>query len=622
MNEKKRAVTLFASLALIIILGFAIYSNSVKGSFIWDDNLLIRNNTYLRNWSNISKLFSHDIRVSRGGLSKFYRPLQMVTYMADYSIWKLDTRGYHLTNIILHILVAICVFWLINLLFGDLLLSLFAGILFAVHPVHTEAVSYISGRADLLVSLFLLISIISYVKYISSERPIFSLSMGASFVCALLSRENALILPVLLVFYHYLFRIKIDLKKFLPIIIIPSAYILLRLTLLKPLLPEASTGPAIFQRIPGFLAAITNYVRLLFVPVGLHMEYGKKAFTFTDPKVILGLAVLISALTYAIRKRDSNRLILFSVGWFLIALLPQSNLYLINAYMAEHWLYLPSVGFFLLLAGVLNSVWKTRAYGYVSVIIIIGLVAYYSTSTIRQNRYWNNPLVFTERTVRLAPDSAKARNYYGNVLDKLGRKEEAMAAYKKAVELDPIYAEAHTNLGILYNEFGRTEEALKFHKKAISIKPAFAEPYNNSGIIYFRLGKHEEAISSYKRAVEIKPDFAIVYNNMAVAYGKLGKTEEAVALYKKAMEIDSKCTEAYFNLGSLYGSLDRHKEAIAPLKRAIETNPDLAVAYNNLATAYYYEGEYALAIKYCDRAKRLGYPVATQFLDLLKPHRK
>lgn len=605
---------------LIAVVGFIVYANSLDGSFIWDDNHLVRNNVHIRSFSNIPKAFSQDIRVSNGRESKFYRPLQLISYMGDYSLWGLGVEGYHLTNTILHILVALCLFWMSYILFGNKLLSFFAGILFVVHPVHTEAVSYISGRADLLGALFIMLSFIFYVKANEKKKHGPLIIAILMFISALFSKESALVFPVLLLVYHYSFKIRIKPARYIPFILTALFYAILRLTILRALLPAASDGPAFLDRIPGFFVAITNYSRILFFPFDLHMEYGKKLFVFMDPKAISGLAIFASLFFFALRKK--SRLLLFSIGWFFAALLPHSNLYLVNAYMAEHWLYLPSVGFFLIAGKALSKFWIVKPVRGIVIIVIILLVSYFAILTVNQNNYWKDPVAFCEHTLAFAPRSAKAYNYYGNVLDKLGRKEEAHVAYRKVIELDPLYKEAYNNLGVLYKEFGKPERAMALHERAIEIDPNFTGSYNNIGVLHYNEGNFDKAIGSYKKAVEIDPYFAIAYNNMGAAFKKLGEIDKATSLYRKAIEIDSACIEAYVNLGSYYGTGGNHKEAIKYFKQAVVINPELGAGYNNLAIAYYHDGQYDLAVESGKRAMLLGYPVNEKTLTLLNLKRK
>ncbi|MFH0731701.1 MAG: tetratricopeptide repeat protein [Candidatus Omnitrophota bacterium] len=546
-------------LILIIILGCIVYFNSLNGAFLCDDNNLIEDNPNIKSWSNIKKIFTQDIGqnigVAAGGEYNFYRPLQMLTYMADYFLWGQNPTGYHITNSILHILAALSLYWLIGILFSDWLISLFCALFYVIHPVHTEAVSYISGRADPLALLFILLCLAFYIKSASpGKNPILFLSACLSFILALLSKESALILPALLLLYHYAFRKKIMLKRFLPILIIALAYIILRATVLAFTLPDLSTHQPFLKRIPSFFAAVVEYLRLLFLPLNLHMEYGNGNFSFYDLKVIAGIIVTLAGLACILLTRKRNGLVFFSLSWFLLMLLPVSGIYPINAYMAEHWLYLPSVGFFLILAKYLALAYKRKVFKTLSLVIIIIAVAFYSYLTIRQNNYWKGPVGFYEKTLEYAPDNIRVL----------------------------------CNLGNEYWKMGKAKEAVPLLKKAIEINPAYAEPYNNLGSVYVDLGRNEEAIPVLKKAIEINPGYLTPYINLAVAYFNIGDNEKGFELLNKALEI----------------------------------NPNSANTHFTLAVAYFKQNNYALSIKHCDMAIKLGYKVDPKLLRALEPFRR
>jgi len=344
-----RKKSILFSIVLIIILGFTVYGNSLNGKFIWDDEFLIEKNKYIKSWSSIPLIFSEDIGRGGGKEYSFYRPLQMTTYMIDYSLWKLNPKGYHLTNILLHIFVALSIYWLMNIILNNNLLSLLTAVFYVIHPIHTEAVTYISGRADPLALLFMLLCFVFYIKNPPKGIGVYLL-MVLSYVLALLSRENSLILPVLLLLYCYSFKKKLKVKEFFSLVGIACIYVLFRVTVLKAMLTHEAHTTTLFQRLPGFFVAVTDYARLLFLPLKLHMEYGNVLFPWGNLKAILGVIILFALLLYAFKRRKDDNLVFFSISWFFVALLPVSNLYPINAYMAEHWLYVPSIGFFLIAA--------------------------------------------------------------------------------------------------------------------------------------------------------------------------------------------------------------------------------------------------------------------------------
>ncbi len=486
---------------LIVILGLAVYANSLEGKFLWDDEALIEKNARIRDWSNIPKIFSETIGAGTKVNFSSYRPIQIFTYMIDYSLWRLNPKGYHITNTLLHILAALSLFWLISIIFKDNLLSMFTSILFVVHPIHTEAVTYISGRADCLAAFFMLLCFAFYIKQLNSKSLITYILMLLSYILALLSRENSLILPALLLLYHYAFNKKLNVKNFTSILGILFAYILLRATIF---IPSTNTHSFTFsQRLPGFFAAITNYLKLLILPFNLHMEYGLKLFSFQNPKVILGIILLFSLLIFAFKKKTKNNMLFFSMFWFFIALLPSSNLYPINAYMAEHWLYIPSIGFFLIFAKVLTYLYRTKDLKIPAIIFIISLIAFYSFLTIEQNNYWKEPLAFYERTLKCAPDAARPYYNLGKTYVDMGRKKEAIPLFERAIEIDPNYVGAYNNLAVGYYEEGKKQKALPLLKKALEINPNYAEAHSNLAIVYYYKNEHNLAIKHCDKAIEL-----------------------------------------------------------------------------------------------------------------------
>ncbi|MBL7157630.1 MAG: tetratricopeptide repeat protein [Candidatus Omnitrophica bacterium] len=614
--------TLLISIVLIIILGFAVYGNSLKGELIWDDEYLIKSNLYLRDSSYLTKLLTRPIGDGAGIESGSYRPLQMLMHMLEFSLWKLDVMGYHIVNTILHILAALGIFWFIYVLFGDFLMAFLTGALFAVHPIHTEAVAYISGRSDSLVTIFIILSLIFYIKYLHSGRAITYTVMLLCSIFAVLSKENGIILPILLLLYHYSFKKRLKIKSFLPVAGICFFYLFLRMTVLKIPSFQNIYPTTLLQRIPGFFVAITNYIKLLFLPFSLHMEYGYKIFSLNNPKAMFGIAITISLLLICVfRRRKKDNPVFFAISWFFITLIPQSNLYPVNAYMAEHWLYLPSVGFFLILARGLAQLYRKNFKTLFALSIII-LLSFYIYLTVRQNGYWREPIAFYERTLTFAPESPRVYSDFGVAAYNTGRKDKAIELFKKAVELKPDYAEAFNNLGAVCSDIGKHEEAITFCKKAIELRPDYAGAYNNLGVAYNGRKRYEEAIVSYEKSLGMNPDSAEVYNNLGNLYISTGKIDEAIAAYKKAVKIKPDYADVYNNLGNTYKDKGKYEEAIALYKKAISLDPSSADMYYNLADAYNITGREEEAIGFYKKAIEIKPDFKRATLKLLELGRK
>lgn len=653
MNFKKTLADLFekkttaVAIFLIIVLGLIIYANSLTGQFIWDDEYLVQKNVLIRNWSNLPKILTNEIGAGAGKPFNYYRPLHVASYIIDYSLWGLNVTGYHLTSIILHILVTLCLYWFVLLLYNNRRLSLITSILFLTTPINVETIASISVRGDILSVLFMLLSFIFHINSFRTNKMSLHVLLLLSYILALLSKENALILPALLLLYHYVFKRKINFRIFTLILITTVAYILLRSTILKP---TSSWIIAVPQRMPGFFVAITNYLRILIFPFDLHAEYGEKLFAFTNPKVVLGIALSLALLIYGFMKKKNNGLIFFSIYWFFITLLPVSNVYPLAFYMTEHWLYLPSIGFFLLLAYGLNKLLTKDRLKVATIAFIAAFIIFYSYLTIRQNNYWKEPMSFFQRTLKYTPDSPRINNnlgtlytdigqydkaidylnkairydpYYikaynnlGNVYYKMGNREKAASFYEKALEIDPNYEEAYYNLGIIYNEIGMKEKAEALLKKAIEVNPEYVKAYNNLAVIYIDVKKYKEAIALLHDAVKINPYYAEAYNNLGISYFKLGEKEKALTSYKKAIEVNSEYAEAYNNLGLLYNDMGMKEESILAFKKAIEVLPAYVEAYNNLGTVYRDIGETKKAIEVFNKAVEINPEYALAYYNL------
>jgi tetratricopeptide (TPR) repeat protein len=269
------------------------------------------------------------------------------------------------------------------------------------------------------------------------------------------------------------------------------------------------------------------------------MEYGRKIFACTDIRALIGIGMTASLLLYAVRNRKRAGVYAFAVLWFFVALLPVSNIYPINAYMAEHWLYLPSVGFFLALANAVASLYhKNGVFRRGGLLAIGAITALYAALGIRQNSvYWTDPIRFYERTIRYAPDSFIIYNNLANIYLRTGKNTEAITLYKRSLNLAPRNAPTYSNLGLAYKNIGDIPNAIASYTKAIELNPSHPNGYNNLGNIYKEIGKSREALLLYQKAAELAPDDAGIYYNLASAYKNIGDEAAAAAAHKRANEI-------------------------------------------------------------------------------------
>lgn len=579
-TDKTKALPSKATLiaiGLIVLLGFVIYANSLDGEFLWDDYHLVKNNTYIRDWSSVLNIFTQHVGAGASRMYHFYRPVQIFSYALDYSLWGSNVIGYHLTNVILHILVALSLYWLITILFGDRRLSLITSLFFIAHPIHTEAISYISGRPDPLAALFLLLTLIFYIKDLGEKKTLYLVLGAFSYSLALLSREASLILPLLLLLYHAAFKRRISVRSIILPITLACGYVIVRMSILKSILPEDVGDATALHRLPGTFMAVTNYMRILFMPLNLHMGYGRKLFFWNNFGVIIGVVIIIAMIALAIRKRKSSNLIFFSIAWFSVTLLPYCNIiYPLNAYMAEHWLYLPSIGFFLLAAKAICVLSDKKAFKPFVIGLTVLILMFHSFLTVRQNGFWRDPYKFYKMTLKYVKDSGEVYNNLGVIYGRRGDYKEAIRLFEKSIETDPDYRDPHFNLGKAYNEIGKKREAVIYYRKAIDIDPKLvtAEAYYNLANIYNELEKYNEAIELYKKSLEVEPGLVHAYNNLGLAYFHLGDNETSVGYLKKAIALDPRDPYAYINLAAVYLEEKKYGDAIRYFDKAGELGLD------------------------------------------------
>lgn len=474
----------------IIILIFAAYSGALGNGFIWDDEFLIRDNTAIKSFANIPSVFKTYLAATSGNVNTFYRPVQELSYMADYRIWGDNPFGYHFTNVTLHAACAVMLYFLSLRILGNAFAAFVTALLFGIHPVNTEAVTYVAGRADSLYLLFFLVSFGLFLKSQDALRDNGRLNMNCyalsllSYASALLSKEMALVMPLFLLAYILVFVPRSAVRTKLCALCAPFGGIaLLYMIARKTVLDFSASAPAFSMakynlgiRLLTTCKAITVYLSLLIAPFNLHMERAVakislvfNAATFTALSVTAALFII----TWYFYRR-SKRLFFASI-WFFLGILPVSNIIPINSFIAEHWLYLPAIGIFMIAGTVCGNLFYgdkgTRRTGAVSIVMIASL--FFGILTFERNKDWKDGITFFKNTLKYSPRNTRLHLNFGNVYERLGRLDDAIAEYRKAVETDPNYTEALYNLGCTYLKKGDYHQAKIYFRKALALKPKF-----------------------------------------------------------------------------------------------------------------------------------------------------
>jgi len=581
------------AVGLIIILGVIAYANSFSNPFMWDDENLIVANPYIKNIQLVKNLFTKDLAFGTQ-FSNFYRPLQSLSFELDYYLWGLNPFGFHLTNLLLHIACALVIYFLFCLILPAARpIGLITALLFLVHPIQTEAVTYISGRADPQANLFMFLSIFFYIKHSLKTRPENRSYLLASVVCfilALLSKETALILPLLIFLFELCFlqdslRFRDKLRlRYWPLLLVALIYILLRMTVLNFLQrPLFLSNTGLYLRLLTSAKIFALYLGLLFLPFHLHMERSIPMVSSILDKDVLCASILLLLLVVLIaRSYRYSKLYFFAGVWFFLNLLPVSNIVPLNANMAEHWLYLPSIGLFLLIAAGFNKLLrKTWPIKIVSIVLLSFLLMSYSFLTIKRNQDWKDPQRFFQNILAYNPQSAEAHNCMGAIYQTQQKLDLAVDEFSKAVACDLHNYKSYGNLGAALRKKGERERAIEVYKKALALRPDIPGLYNNLGNVYADQGQWQEAKEMLLKALTLYPEFALGRVNLAKIYRQAGDNASAIKEYKKAINLAPNLVLGHYNLGVVYQGQRRYNLAIDEYKKTIKLSPAHVAAHLN-----------------------------------------
>ncbi len=562
----------------LIIIGFSLYAVNLHNKLFWDDDDWIVNNAYVHDFSHLKEIFTQNILSGFGLNSNYYRPLLLISFAVNYTIHGIKPFGYHLLSNGFHVANGILVFLLLLSAFKRKLPAFLAALLFLIHPLQTETVTYISGRGDPMSVFFMLLALWLFIKAESGKRKWLWLAVSlSSFILAILSRETAVLLPALLmVFYiaflsneRFLKSIGGALSKTLPYWAISAIYGILRLTVLNfnnTLNFYSQTNvytQHLSYRLYTFGHALFEYFKLIFAPVNLHMERNLSVDTsfFQWPVWLVGLAVLglvwwlIFLYRRSLRSRNLEprtynlapfQIWFFGVGWFFVAMLPVSGIVPINAIMYEHWLYLPLIGLFAFAGFYLDKLLsfaksKKLFLFYLLVIILVAYFAFFAVTSIKRNILWGKPVEFYNDILKYNPTSIRILNNLGNTYSAQGDLKNAADVYQRAISSPDgnNFAQPYYNLGNIYRDMGNTDKAIEEYKNAIEVDPNFPFAYQNLAVIYANRGDLNNAAKMLEKVKKLKPYDARVYYNLGLIYVVQNKRDLGLENLNSALKLSS-----------------------------------------------------------------------------------
>jgi tetratricopeptide (TPR) repeat protein len=645
---------------VLFAVGLLVRARGLTGQRIWDDQYLSLENPFIKSPLLILESFRHYLFLE--SFSSHYRPVQNISYFFDYFFWNTDAYGFHLTNVLLHAVSGVLIFFLLRKLLASLWLrttpvavrdrvqkrmpgistvAFFIALLWSVHPVHSAAVDYISGRADSLAFLFaaagwLLIFRARVAKRAAVRWILFGLA-AVSGLLALLSREIACVW-IALFLAHVLF-VERNLTKRARLVAVTVSLLVVGIYAGMRQLPVSRAHPTasgLGAPAQAVLMArsLGDYTRLMFYPGNLHMERtildahgfennaSWRNSVGTEYLSLLGLGALAALVAGCVRRGKGRTVRIFGAAWFLAGYLPISNLIPLNATVAEHWLYLPSVGFLIFLAGC--AVDLPIRFRRASVAFACVAVVALSARSLVRSTDWADEETFYARTVAAGGSSTRAAANLAEVYSRKGRVKEAERVFRRVLELTPDYPMARNNLANLLHKQGRKAEAEALFGSSVKAAVENRRDYPGTWVAAINLAHMkqaegdlagtlkilEQARVDYPETWEVirfqaevlrvskQPDAAILlvknfaqknwwHYEASIALGRLyaeeGNADAATAAWRHASWLDIHDAESLNLIARVRVRQNRLDEAFQIQQRAVARQPDQPRQYRMLS---------------------------------------
>lgn len=594
-------------LLLLISLGLLTYGHSLNADFEFDDYRGIVENTYIKHGERPDRIFQNEDTT---------RFLPNLTFALNYRLSGLNVFGFHLTNVLLHLLASLLVFGLVRVTFktpelkNDPLfrdrdgIALFSSLIFFAHPVQTEAVTYIVQRSTCMATLFYFAAVLLYAqaRLGTKHAPLF---LGTSYLATLagaFSKPIVFTLPLAIVAYEVYFFPKNfgEIKKTAGRVL-PYFAVMVLLAFIALSSQTRSMDPRRFGAIvdlgsklaPGeYLLTqcnvIRTYLRLLVFPWGQTLEYDYPVSrSLFEIQTLASLGLLVFTFLGIFRWFKKQRLLSFSILWFFMTLLVEASVIPLPDVIFEHRLYLPLFGFALFAsAAAFTRARSTRQ----AQTVLIFFLAFLSGATFLRNKTWQDQVVFMENAARKAP--AKPRVIY-NLARAYHRKQDldqAETYYQRTLALSPDDADTYNSLGELYQQKNDAARAEPYFRKALALQPNHEMALINLGVLLRNQGHPMQAMEHYGKALTANPNSAIAHNNIGNIYCFFRRRDAAEDHYRTAAEMNPDLRDVFFNRGNNFFEMRAYTQAIEQYRKAIRLGPD-AETFQNLADAYRMAGD-------------------------------
>jgi tetratricopeptide (TPR) repeat protein len=534
----------YLTIFLIILLA---YFPSLSGEFILDDKFLIKNNPFIQGPHSLYHFFFQEDGIIHGqnwvnSHTGYYRPLVNFTYHIDYLLWGMNPKGFRLTNILLHLVVCLMFFHVLFFLLKNRVVAFWMVCIFALHPVNTEAVSWISSRNNLLVTFFALSSLFFFLKYGKELNPNRLILTLFFFILAVFTKEFGLMLLPFLVIYQYMFfegkrSVSQTFIRFFPFFLFTVIYFILRKIVTGSWITPSGSAD-LFQRLYFVPYLLMWNIKLILAPLDLHGFVAHYPDHYLNWQIVISYVCLIGSIGLFWRVR-TNRLAIFSALAFIISLIPILNVIRLSAVslISMRWLYFPMIFVMLLFGCMIRKALESRSS--LSQAILAVILVYMGMYTYILNKYlWLDENAFYSFEVNHFDNTA----YYGGMGETLfnrGDFAKAEEYFIMAIKNHPEAARNYINYSALLIEKKEAEFALDILKRAENLKMTREERlqwHNNVGSAYFKQNHHKRAIEHIEHAIRINPDKPYLWGNLGVIHAEIGDIDDAIDSLKKGLK--------------------------------------------------------------------------------------
>jgi Flp pilus assembly protein TadD len=568
----------FLPLVILVLVCVGIYFNSLTNIFTnWDDGM-IYSNSEIRNltWDNLKNIFTY----KRGTT---YQPIRVLSYAIDYHFWGLNPLGYHITNILFYVLTCITVFFAIRLLSVRLRkdasqdshqrVAIFGAFLFAAHPVHVEAVTWLAARKEVLQGFFFFLAFYLYLKGSEQSGRMKEITLGLclfSTLLAILSKPSAIVFPAVILIYE-IARRKNQWASFLknhwPFLVLSVFISVIFISVLVKVMVEAGGikpyrgGSFLSNVLVSFYAFLYN-VKLLIVPANYSASY---TLPISNPilsmrtSLFVGMTLFLFALSFWSLKH--TKVLFFSFLFFFVTILPYLNIIPISTLLADRYVFIASFSYCFLLGVGFNRVYAYKNIKFsegffrlLATVLFLFVVTVYSLTTMSQNTIWENSYTLWKNAVEKYPDSNTANALMGVVYMEIGMDDKAAKHLEQAIEILPYDYQSRNNLGIVYGRLNEPHKALQELMTAMRLMPEDDTIKINLSVFYQRQKEYEKAEKVLQYLVSKNPKNAQLHFRLGLVYRDAEQYDQAASEFLKSSELAPEIINPYVELGNLYAT--------------------------------------------------------------------